>query len=1023
MLHSPKFNPAFQSDSDSVLRFVVRIAEFDRLVERLLASGVPPRALVEGPRGAGKTTLCRRILAESRAGTLSSEWIAVALGEESYGVTTPGEFFLECLFQLDDQHPSAELKEAYRYATHAESDVDLVRRAVAALQRHSRGMGKKLLIIVENFHVLLKDQIGREAEDVLSILRDETLFGILATSVPHSSGGDSLDALLSDFLRLPLRPLTLQECSDLWTSLTSVAHVSAERIRPLQILTGGNPRLLHILAEFMKTPSLRDLMTNLNFLIDENTEYFRNQLDALPTTERKVFVSLLDAWDPVSAKQVAELSRVSTNVASAMLSRLADRGAVTKDGTAKATVYSASERLFNIYYLMRRRSTPSSRVRALVAFMTQYYDHDELVSTTTRLMTEACSVEPVDRAEYYSTFEAIISHASTEDRLTILARTPIEFVRAFREDLKGRRKALGDKGDDDRAQRLIADVESAMDEDELSLAEDRLGELIGIEPDAAEPWVRLAMVRIWRGDEEGAIEAARRAVELEPADAWTHAILGDALATIGETDEAANELEEALRRDPRNSMALTTLAGVRANQGDTQAALRLYRRASTQRPFPDVFRAKYATLLAKDGNGTEGEKLLRRAARRFENSHSRRALVQLLDRRGGSEEAVAILSKTATSTDAWEAWADLGTYLLARTDRYVEAQDALQMSVRRGAESPGVFRALGQAVLRNDGGRDDVASIAKMIVAQAPDDADYWLEAGRLYAAIDDSVASEDCYRKAISIDQDTYANVLLARLLSSDVGRADEAQAILQALIGKRKGARICAPSRELADMLVHLGDDASALAVVDRAIESNKRCYCCLVIKAGVCRRLDDLKSAERYYEEAIGIFDAGVEALVGLAGIVDRERAEQLIERAIAMSPDDPRCLTAKARHYRTDPEAQFSYIHEALSTDPTFVEAHILLAPLEAAKGNKDSAVRHLETALQELPTQREWIPEFVSAAIAVARLGMIEQVLQLLRSSDSARLVEPLEVAVQLLAGSQPLVAREILEVAKDIIDR
>ena len=38
-----------------------------------------------------------------------------------------------------------------------------------------------------------------------------------------------------------------------------------------------------------------------------------------------------------------------------MLSRLAERGAVVKSpGSGKSVLYSASERLFNIYYLMRR---------------------------------------------------------------------------------------------------------------------------------------------------------------------------------------------------------------------------------------------------------------------------------------------------------------------------------------------------------------------------------------------------------------------------------------------------------------------------------------------------------------------------------------------------------------------------------------------------------------------------------------------------------------------------------------------
>lgn len=96
----------------------------------------------------------------------------------------------------------------------------------------------------------------------------------------------------------------------------------------------------------------------------------------LPTIERKVFAALLEIWDPSTAKQIAEVARVNTNTASSMLARLMDRGAVLReDGPqGRTAIYYASERLFNIYYLMRRRSHPSSRVKALVTFMVEYYD-------------------------------------------------------------------------------------------------------------------------------------------------------------------------------------------------------------------------------------------------------------------------------------------------------------------------------------------------------------------------------------------------------------------------------------------------------------------------------------------------------------------------------------------------------------------------------------------------------------------------------------------------------------------------
>ena len=106
-----KFNPGFQSDDEAVANFVVRQREFETITQRFTAMGPAsgsPRVIVTAPRGAGKTTLCRRVVAESRrSGPLHDHWHTIFFGEESYSVTTPGEFFLECLFQLNDQEGQA----------------------------------------------------------------------------------------------------------------------------------------------------------------------------------------------------------------------------------------------------------------------------------------------------------------------------------------------------------------------------------------------------------------------------------------------------------------------------------------------------------------------------------------------------------------------------------------------------------------------------------------------------------------------------------------------------------------------------------------------------------------------------------------------------------------------------------------------------------------------------------------------------------------------------------------------------
>lgn len=432
-----KFNPAFLTDEESVRDFVVRNHEFETIVDAFVhrpQNDHSPHVLIVGTRGAGKTTLCRRIAAEARlAPTLAPIWLPVFLSEESYSVTTAGEFFLECLFQLRDQAPhAAGLDAAYRQAAAAEDEAALLDRSLGGLRAYAESLDRRLLILVENFHTILNDQMQgpKDAVDGLLRLLDDSLFGVLATTV--TSTVEEEGPLGScRYIRVELKPLTLRECRDLWEALTG-GEIDEAKLRPLEILTGGSPRLLHILAEFMRTPSLQDLMANLNYLIDQNTEYFKSQLDALPSLERKVFVTLLDTWDPSTAKQIAESARVSVNTASAMLSRLTDRGAVIKQqGQGRTAIYYAAERLFNIYYLMRRRSHPSNRVRALVNFMMGYYDGSDLVDTTAKLAAEACALPETERRDHHSTFDAVMANSDESVRQEILARTPGDFIRSL----------------------------------------------------------------------------------------------------------------------------------------------------------------------------------------------------------------------------------------------------------------------------------------------------------------------------------------------------------------------------------------------------------------------------------------------------------------------------------------------------------------------------------------------------------------------------------------------------------------
>ena len=120
-------------------------------------------------------------------------------------------------------------------------------------------------------------------------------------------------------------------------------------------------------------------MENLLDLVDEHTEYFKSHLEALPPQERRVYLALARLWKPSTTREIADLARLNTSTCSAQLKRLVQRGAVViEGGTPRRRHYYLTERLYNIYYLMRAGRGTDRIVEALCEFMVCLYSQTEL---------------------------------------------------------------------------------------------------------------------------------------------------------------------------------------------------------------------------------------------------------------------------------------------------------------------------------------------------------------------------------------------------------------------------------------------------------------------------------------------------------------------------------------------------------------------------------------------------------------------------------------------------------------------
>ena len=403
-----KFNPGLiQSDEEISEQFVARHHELGLLLDDLRGNIGSPSCqhiLVVGPRGRGKTMLLVRVAAELRShADFIGSLLPVRFMEESQEIFGLTDFWLETMFHLAnevDEHDrglARELRDTRDALAPRWREQITAAHARATVLDAADRLDRQLVLIVENLQSLFRDTHDDFGWQLREVLQTDPQIILLASATSHIRELNDVSEPFFEMLRIVrLEPLNTEECGRLW-EVVSGKRASRSEVRPLQILTGGNPRLLVMAAEFARHRSIRRLMSELVTMIDEHTEYFRGHLEVLPRTERRVYVAVIDLWQPSSASEVAARARMDIRVASTMLGRLVERGVVIRQGRGRKRLYSAAEPLYSMYYKLRRQRDEAAVVENLIRFMVACYGVGDLWRFSEWLTRAAAKSEALRR--------------------------------------------------------------------------------------------------------------------------------------------------------------------------------------------------------------------------------------------------------------------------------------------------------------------------------------------------------------------------------------------------------------------------------------------------------------------------------------------------------------------------------------------------------------------------------------------------------------------------------------------------
>ena len=796
--------------------FVQREPLAERLVDKIAASAKTAskhHALLVGPRGIGKTHLVslvyNRVLAQEQLqGRLAIAW----LREDAYSVASYVHLLLAILKALSELETGFDEDMALDQLYGAEEGL---REARAEDMLLSAVGDRTLLLITENLEDTF-EAIGSEGQEKLrALIQNHPRFTILATTQSLFGGVQLRTSPFYGFFEIHhLDRFSFEEALKM---LGKIAEFKGDaelarllrsprgraRVRAIDHLAAGSPRIYVILSEFLRAESIDELVEPVLKMIENLTPFYQSRMQLISPQQRALVEYLCEREAAVTVGEISRGVLLTSQTASSQLRKLQDLGYVRRHPEGRKSYYELQEPLMRIALAAKKqRGRP---FRLFVEFLRCWFTENEL-----SVRARAGGAFPLD-SQYAQAALELSRGAGVDPRLEASARD----------------------------YRLLM---ASQDYTRALAAAEEMVELRG----ALDDWMAKGGTEIKKGRFEEALASYEKAVELDPEDsaAWTN--MGFALLMLGRYEELLASFEKALELNAEDVLAWSNRGVALGNLDRNEEALVSFEKAIELSAEDDATWHNRGLVLEKLGRNEEAlasyEKVIELTA---EDGAPWSNLGSVLEKLGRNEEALVSFEKAIElSAEDDAAWRNRGL-VLEKLGRNEEALASFEKAIELNAEDGAAWTSRG-LVLEHLGRNEQALASCEKAVELNAEDGVAWGNHGVALANLGRHEEALTSYDKAVELNAEDTVTWCNRGVALGDLGRYEEALSSFEKAVELNAEDAVAWHNRGIA--LGNLGRHEEALVSLDKAIILQPEAIELAVLHSQLSVRLGSISAAEK-------------------------------------------------------------------------------------------------------------------------------------------------------------------------------